>query len=286
VSTEASIHPTALCEASELGAGTRVLAFASVAPDARVGEACTVGAHASIGPASVLHDGAELRAGARLVGNVRIGPNVVIGENAVIADGVTIGRGAVIRAGASVADGVPANAIVEGSPAVIVGYVSDNGIPATDTTITVPEADAGETTQTGVAGVTLHPLTRVADLRGSLMASDFSELPFVPQRVFSIHDVPSERIRGSHAHRECEQLLVCLSGVLSCVVDDGRRRAEVRLEGPDQGLHLPAMIWATQYKYSRDAVLLVLASLPYDADDYIRDYDEFLELAGIRPSVG
>jgi hypothetical protein len=54
------------------------------------------------------------------------------------------------------------------------------------------------------------------------------------------------------------------------------------LESPDKGLHLPSMIWGTQYKYSRDAVLLVLASLTYDAGDYIRDYDEFLELVGRR----
>jgi hypothetical protein len=114
------------------------------------------------------------------------------------------------------------------------------------------------------------------------MAADFTELPFVPQRVFTVLDVPSELIRGSHAHRECEQFLVCLSGGLSCLVDDGTARDEVRLESPDKGLHLPSMIWGTQYKYSRDAVLLVLASLTYDAGDYIRDYDEFLELVGRR----
>ena len=112
------------------------------------------------------------------------------------------------------------------------------------------------------------------------MAIDFSDLPFSPARVFTVFDVPSELVRGSHAHRSCELFLVCVRGSLNCVVDDGRHRDEVRLADPDHGLHLPALVWGTQYKYSRDAVLLVLASEPYDPADYIRDYDEFRRLVG------
>jgi UDP-2-acetamido-3-amino-2,3-dideoxy-glucuronate N-acetyltransferase len=64
---------------------------------------------------------------------------------------------------------------------------------------------------------------------------------------------------------------------VSCLIDDGSVREEVRLDSPDLGLHIPPMIWGTQWRYTRDAVLLVLASHPYDADDYIREYEEFLE---------
>ena len=63
---------------------------------------------------------------------------------------------------------------------------------------------------------------------------------------------------------------------MSCLVDDGSAREEIQLESPAIGLHIPPMIWGTQWKYTRDAVLLVLASHPYDPDDYIRDYEEFL----------
>jgi hypothetical protein len=122
------------------------------------------------------------------------------------------------------------------------------------------------------------PLTLSEDLRGSLMASEFSQLPFEPARLFTVFAVQSEHIRGSHAHRECHQFLVCAAGTLSVVVDDGEARQEILLDSPGIGLHLPPMTWATQYKYSADAVLLVLASHPYDEADYIRDYDEFLSL--------
>jgi dTDP-4-dehydrorhamnose 3,5-epimerase-like enzyme len=140
---------------------------------------------------------------------------------------------------------------------------------------------------TGVPGVTLITLTNARDDRGSLAAIELSDLPFAPRRVFAVYDVPDESTRGSHAHRTCAQVLICLAGSLCCVVDDGRARDEIRLERADIGLHVPPMIWATQWRYTADAVLLVLASHPYDADDYIRDYDTYLsELAatGARPA--
>jgi dTDP-4-dehydrorhamnose 3,5-epimerase-like enzyme len=135
-----------------------------------------------------------------------------------------------------------------------------------------------------VRGVTLHELTNARDLRGSLMAAEFTALPFPPRRLFTVYDVPSESVRGAHAHRECSQFLVCLAGAVSCLVDDGAAREEIHLETPEVGLHIPPMIWGTQWRYTRDAVMLVLASHPYDAADYIRDYEDFLEaLATKRP---
>ena len=95
-------------------------------------------------------------------------------------------------------------------------------------------------------------------------------------------DVPSKDVRGEHAHRACEQVLVCLRGSVACIVDDGADRTEVVLDRPDVGLYMPAMTWGTQYRYTDAAVLGVFASLPYDSDDYIRGYEEFLGLARDR----
>jgi UDP-2-acetamido-3-amino-2,3-dideoxy-glucuronate N-acetyltransferase len=130
--------------------------------------------------------------------------------------------------------------------------------------------------RTRAPGVALHRRTSAQDLRGSMAAAEFGDLPFRPQRVFAVYDVPSESVRGEHAHRVCAQLLVCTAGSVSCLVDDGTTRDEIRLESPYVGLHVPPMIWGTQWRYTRDAVLLVLASHAYDAADYIRDYEEFL----------
>jgi hypothetical protein len=102
------------------------------------------------------------------------------------------------------------------------------------------------------------------------------EFPFQPIRIFTIFDVPSREARGEHAHKSLHQLLVCIKGDCSLLVDDGLHREEILLNTPRIGVYLPPMIWAAQYNFSRDAVLLVLASAPYDPDDYIRDYEQFL----------
>jgi UDP-2-acetamido-3-amino-2,3-dideoxy-glucuronate N-acetyltransferase len=130
----------------------------------------------------------------------------------------------------------------------------------------------------GVNGVTVHALTRARDDRGALAALELADVPFAARRIFAVYDVPSESLRGSHAHRECHQFLVCLAGSLKCIVDDGESSDEIEMDGPSIGIHIPPLVWGTQWRYTRDAVLLVLASHPYDADDYIRDYDEFLAL--------
>ena len=131
---------------------------------------------------------------------------------------------------------------------------------------------------TAVPGVELIPLTHARDLRGSLAAVEFAGLPFVPRRVFAVYGVPDESVRGAHAHRACGQLLICASGEISSVADDGDTRQEFRLTSPKVGLYIPPLIWSMQYRYSPEAVLVVLAELPYDPDDYVRDYEGFLEL--------
>lgn len=128
-----------------------------------------------------------------------------------------------------------------------------------------------------VSGVEVINVHMVKDLRGNLIARELGKgLPFAPERYFVLFDVPSKEIRGEHAHRRCAQLLVCLRGSVVVLADDGHRRQEFLLDDLTMGLHLPPMLWRTKYKYTRDAMLLVLASHPYDPGDYIRDYDQSL----------
>jgi len=184
-----------------------------------------------------------------------------------------------VGAGAVVTHDVPARAIVSGNPARIVGYVDTKRGAAAPATV-VP-ADESAIRETSVDGVTVHRLPVFADLRGSLAVGEFPQhVPFAPKRYFIVFDVPGKDVRGEHAHRRCHQFLVCLRGSLSVVVDDGTSSEEIALDRPSIGLYLPPMIWAVQYRYSADALLLVFASDPYDAGDYIRDYDEFLSAIG------
>ena len=114
-------------------------------------------------------------------------------------------------------------------------------------------------------------------MRGDLSVTDIErEIPFKVKRIFWVYNVPSERVRGAHVHRKLHEFLVCVKGSVSVVADDGKNREEFTLNNPSMGLHLPPRVWRSLYKYSSDAVLLVLASHEYDPDDYIRDYEEFL----------
>jgi dTDP-4-dehydrorhamnose 3,5-epimerase-like enzyme len=195
-----------------------------------------------------------------------------IGANATILPGKIIGNGSMVGAGAVVTHDVPANAIVAGNPAVITGYVGMHSHTKTCGDITKDLA------LPIVAGVSIKDLKFVSDLRGDLSVADVErEVPFKIKRVFWIYNVPSERVRGEHVHRELHEFLVCVKGSVSVVVDDGERREELVLDSPSKGLHLPPRVWRSLYKYSSDAVLLVLASHEYDPNDYIRDYREFKE---------
>jgi dTDP-4-dehydrorhamnose 3,5-epimerase-like enzyme len=255
-----AVHPSAVVEARAIGAG------------------CTIAEHASLAADVVLAEDVRVDPGARVLGAARLGARATIGANATVRS-VVVGRGAVVEPASVVDDDVPPYAIVRGNPARIVGYVDAlPGRTAPDLVV----AGISRPTETGVTGVRLIPLRQARDLRGSLSALEFEELPFTPQRVFVVHGVPDQHVRGAHAHRRCAQVLVCVSGEVSCVADDGVNRQEFRLSSPSAGVLLPALVWGMQYRYSADAVLVVLAELPYDPADYVRDYDEFLGLVS-RP---
>jgi UDP-2-acetamido-3-amino-2,3-dideoxy-glucuronate N-acetyltransferase len=198
-----------------------------------------------------------------------------IGANATVLPGITIEENVMIGAGAVVTHNVPRNAIVAGNPGRIISYAGAERVepPAPST----PSAAISEPTQ--VEGVVFLRLPLVDDLRGMLSFAEVARhVPFEVRRYFLVFEVPSEQLRGEHAHRVQHQFLVCVHGRCSVVADDGAHRQEFNLDAPNLALYLPAMTWGVQYKYSRDAVLLVLASGEYDAADYIRDYSEFLAL--------
>ena len=310
---EVFVHERGICESENVGAGTRIWAFAHVLPGATIGADCNVcdGVFVEdgvkVGDRVTLKSGVQLWTGVELEDDVFVGPNATftndpfprsrqyleeyartvvregasIGANATILPGLEIGRGAMVAAGAVVTRPVPPHAIVKGNPARISGYVKTTGssAEATDSPAAPSTApsDAG-TTSLGVKGVHLQRFPRFADLRGQLTAGDLPSdgVPFSPQRWFMVYDVPSPEVRGEHAHRVCEQFLICVSGQVMVAVDDGENRAEVLLDSPATGIYIPAGIWGSQFRYNAEAVLLVLASHLYDPDDYIRDYDEFL----------
>ncbi len=134
-----------------------------------------------------------------------------------------------------------------------------------------------------VGGVKLIELNEIVGDNGTVIVGEVPDsLPFTAQRIFTLHDVPATEARGIHAHRKCEQFLVCVRGSVTALVDDGSRQQEFVLDRPSIGLYMPALIWGTQHHYSSDALLVVLASDPYDADDYIHDYAEFRSLSVSR----
>ncbi|MBZ9814129.1 WxcM-like domain-containing protein [Mesorhizobium sp. CA7] len=305
------VHDRGICESTRVGNGTRIWAFAHVLPGAVIGANCNICDHVfiendvSVGDDVTIKSGVQLWDGVRLGNRVFVGPNATftndrfprskhypeqflqtvvedgasIGANATILPGITIGRQAMIGAGAVVTKNVPANAVVVGNPAVIIGYQTGPQVEPVMTQA-APGA-AGDRMALGVGGCELWRLPHFSDLRGELAPLEFGQnLPFKPLRSFLVYGVRSDKVRGEHAHRQCHQFLIATHGRLSVVVDDGHDRKEVSLADPSVGLYLPPGVWGIQYKFQPDTVLLVMASHPYDASDYIRDYSDFLATVG------
>lgn len=309
--TGAFIHPTADVQSKTIGDGTRVWQFVVILPEARIGTDCNICSHCfiesdvSVGDRVTIKSGVQLWNGIRLGNDVFVGPNVSfsndryprskrfqasamvtevaagasIGAGATILPGLTIGANAMVGAGSVVTRSVPPNAIVCGNPARITGYADAHheAVPVCNTAAPEPGAYP-----TRVRGVHLHALPRFSDMRGSLTVGEFGvSVPFAVSRYFIVFDVPSAETRGEHAHRICHQFLVCVRGQCSIVADDGKNREEFLLDHPEAGVHLPPLTWGIQYKFSADARLLVFASHLYDGADYIRDYAQFLAIAGV-----
>jgi|LauGreDrversion4_2_1035121.scaffolds.fasta_scaffold135231_2 hypothetical protein len=208
--------------------------------------------------------------------------NVRLDAGCIIAEGLTIGQGAWVRPGAVVLQSVPANAIVEGNPAVVVGYVNRNSFdlrpkPRLIDVLSYRNFARPSKIPLNVGDSVLYLMRRIVDGRGSLTVGEVpSEVPFIPARYFAVYGVPSIELRGEHAHKQCKQFLICLHGSCRVLIDDGESRCELLLDRADIGVFMPEMIWGTQYRFSPDAVLLVFASRPYEDDDYLRSYEDFI----------
>jgi len=298
------VHPAGICESSHVGEGTRIWAFAHVLPGARIGRDCNIcdGVFIEndviIGDAATIKSGVQLWDGMRLGDQVFVGPNASfsndpfprskarpasfmqtivedhasIGANATILPGVRIGYGAMIGAGAVVLNDVPARSIVVGNPGRIVGYAEAKELDA-------PVRDRISTKRDGPR---LIQFQSHLDTRGRLIAVEGHILPFEAKRFYYIDQVMAGSARGAHSHRRCHQLLVAVAGQMKVAVDDGESAYLFQLSGPEVGLYLPPMIWSMQFGYSIGAVSLVIASEPYDANDYITDYAEFRKLARLH----
>jgi UDP-2-acetamido-3-amino-2,3-dideoxy-glucuronate N-acetyltransferase len=242
---EALRHPAAICAGAEIGSGTRVAAFAHVMSGARIGADCELGDHVLVQGDVVIGDrvtveyGVAIWDGLRIEDDVLVGPNVSftnrplasgqahrsdprrtticvgasLGANCTILPGITVGAGAMVGAGSVLTRDVPPHAVVAGNPARIVGY-ADTDYYDRRSAARVETSTAEEWPQKlRVDGVSLHRLTCADDLRGSLVSAEVgAHIPFQPRRFFTVMEVPSKDVRGAHAHRLCEQFLVCQVG--------------------------------------------------------------------------
>lgn len=213
---------------------------------------------------------------------VSIGIGVRIDAKCVITDGVTIGRGAWLRANSVIERSVPPYAVVDGNPAEVRHFLNfgSNGVEEYAPLIKLENSEfrtASTAIELPVIGCKIHRLKQFTDSRGSLTVGEVPiDVPFLPKRYFTISDVPESDLRGEHAHKGCQQFLICITGSCHVLIDDGIRRCTVLLDKPNFGLLMPGGIWGTQYKYSKGCVLLVFASRLYESDDYIKSYEEFL----------
>ncbi len=298
-------HPSSDVASIQIGDNTRIWQYAVVLAGAKIGSSCNICSHCLIesnvelGDNVTVKSGVQLWDGTKVESNVFIGPNVSfandifprskrqrislpktvlkkgcsIGSGATILPGVTIGQDAMVGAGSVVTTSVPPGTVVVGNPARIVRYV-DSGKETRES-----GQDQVSVSLSSIPGVKYIQIVNASDLRGELTAIELStdELPFKVNRIFFVHHVPSFRVRGEHAHKKCHQILIALSGSLRVGMDNGQLRHEVVLDDPSQGLYVPAGIWTTQFQFSDDAVLCVIASEAYDTFDYIRDYDEYIE---------
>lgn len=119
----------------------------------------------------------------------------------------------------------------------------------------------------------------MGDERGSLISLEQNKnIPFEIKRVYYIFGNKENTRRGFHAHKRLKQVVICVSGSCKFLLDDGNSKIEISLESPSKGLVIEDMIWREMFDFSEDCVLMVIADSLYDESDYIRNYNEFLEL--------
>ncbi len=131
--------------------------------------------------------------------------------------------------------------------------------------------DAGDMSNVKLLKFPVH-----GDDRGSLIPLDKTNLPLKMKRVFYMYNAQPDVRRGMHAHKSCNQLLICVTGSCRVLLDDGQKKETVLLDSPDKGLYVPYYLWREMFDFSDGAVLMAVADTMYDENDYIRDYQDFL----------
>ena len=135
--------------------------------------------------------------------------------------------------------------------------------------------------QTSVSDCKVINIRKYTDNRGYLSVIEGGlDVPFEIKRIYYLYLVP-EVARGAHAHKELQQLLIATSGSVDAIMDDGISKKTFHLDKPWKGLLIPAGLWRDLENFSGGAVLMCLASEKYNADDYIRNYNDFLKFKGL-----
>ena len=300
-------HKLAVVESLSIGKGTRIWAFSHILSGAVIGEDCNICDHTFIENNVIVGNRVTIKCGVQLwdsthvEDDVFIGPNVTftndkyarsrkypkkysgaylksgctVGANSTILPGITVGKKAMIGAGSVVTHDIPPNAIVSGNPARIEGYINTD-----EQLASIPKDFATEiNNQEYFSGVKLIGLQKESDLRGDLTVLEIEDqLTFRANRIFTMFHVPNKYVRGSYALKKSTRFLICQSGTVNVMFDNGNNRKTIVLDDPSKGLIIPPLIWSSFYKFSENAILLTIASSRYDKEDYVRDYDEFLKL--------
>ena len=128
-----------------------------------------------------------------------------------------------------------------------------------------------------IGGCRIISLPKIADVRGNLsFVEGGRSIPFAIRRAYWIYDVPGGALRGGHAYHKLEEFIIAVSGSFDVVVDDGRERQTVQLNRSYFGLYVPSLVWRQIVNFSSNSVTLILGSLPYSEEDYLRDYRGFV----------
>jgi dTDP-4-dehydrorhamnose 3,5-epimerase-like enzyme len=136
---------------------------------------------------------------------------------------------------------------------------------------------------TGIEHCRIIQLPEIADPRGNLsFVEGGRHVPFEIKRVYYLYDVPEGETRGGHAHKKLEQFIIAAAGSFDVELDDGYERKTFSLNRSSKGLYVPVMVWRELTNFSSGGVCIVLASEFYDANDYYRDYQEFLTAVRAR----
>ncbi|MWB96519.1 WxcM-like domain-containing protein [Flavobacterium sp. GA093] len=118
---------------------------------------------------------------------------------------------------------------------------------------------------------------KIESILGNIAVIENDTIPFEIKRVYYLYDIPSSSVRGGHSHKKLQQILIAISGSFDVVLKDGKKEKTITLNKPDRGLLIKNNIWRELENFSSGAVCLVLASEVFDEEEYIRDYNEFLE---------